>query len=81
MLGRVVVPIVDIECLKRCPLITIVRLSRFQKPIGEFASVYNRYYSRCLENSYSLAPVSRLLTIVSKITRPVRLKSRLGIGQ
>ena len=34
-----------------------------------------------LENSYSLAPVSRLLTTMSKITRPVRLKSRLGTGQ
>ena len=34
------------------------------------------------KNSYSLAPVSRLLlTTVSKITRSIRLKSRLGIGQ
>ena len=59
----------------------MVRLSRFQKPIGKLASVYHRLYSRCLENSYSLAPVSRLLTTVSKITHSVRLKSRLGIGQ
>ena len=27
------VPIVDVECLKRCPTIAMVRLSRFQKPI------------------------------------------------
>ena len=40
MLGRVVVPIVDVECLKRCPAIAMVRLSRFQKSIGELASVY-----------------------------------------
>ena len=33
MLGRVVVPIVDVECLKRCPAIAMVRLSRFQKSI------------------------------------------------
>ena len=59
----------------------MVRLSRFQKPIGKLASVYHRLYSRCLENSYSLAPVSRLLTTVRKITCPLRLKSRLGIGQ
>ena len=32
-------------------------------------------------NSYNLAPVSTLLTTVCKITPPVRLKSRLGIGQ
>ena len=42
--------------------------------------MYHRYYSRCLENSYNLASVSRLLTTVSKITRDVRLKFRLGIG-
>ena len=45
------------------------------------ANVYHRQYSGCLENSYSLAPVSRLLTTVRKITRPVRPKYRLGIGQ
>ena len=38
-------------------------------------------YSRCLENSYNLASVGRLLTTVSKITRDVRFKFRLGIGQ
>ena len=32
-------------------------------------------------NSYNLALVSRLLTTVRKITRDVRVKSRLGIGQ
>ena len=34
-----------------------------------------------LENSYTLASVSRLLTTVSKITRDVRPKFRLGVGQ
>ena len=58
-----------------------VGLSRFQKPIGELAGLYHRSNSRCLENSYNLAPVSRLVTTVSKITRDVRLKSRLRIGQ
>ena len=43
MLGRVVVPIVDVEFLKRCLAIAMVRLSRFQKSIGELASVYHRY--------------------------------------
>ena len=38
MLGRVVVPIVDVEYLKRCPAIAMVRLSRFQKPIEELAT-------------------------------------------
>ena len=36
---------------------------------------------RCLENSYSLALVSRLLTTVRKITHPDRPKFQLGIGQ
>ena len=39
MLGGVVVPIVDVECLKKCPVMVKVGLSRFQKPIGELASV------------------------------------------
>ena len=42
MLGGVVVPIVDVECLERCPAIAMVVLSRFQKPIRELASVYHR---------------------------------------
>ena len=48
---------------------------------GELASIYHRYYSRCLEISYSMAPVSKLLTAISKIMQPVslRLKSQLGI--
>ena len=75
------VPIADVGCQKKCPAMIKVGLSRFQKLIGELASVYQRYYSRCLENSYNLASVSRLLTTVSKITRDVRLKFRLGIGQ
>ena len=81
VLGEIVVPIADVGCQKKCPAIIKVGLSRFQKLIGELASVYHRYYSRCLENSYNLASVSRLLTTVSKITRDVRLKFRLGIGQ
>ena len=44
-----------------------VGLSRFQKPIGELASVYHRWYARRLENSYNLALVSRLLTTLCKI--------------
>ena len=81
VLGRVVVTIVGVECLKKCPVMVKVGLSRFQKPIGELASVYHRWYARRLENSYNLTPVSRLLTTLCKITRPVRLGSRLGIGQ
>ena len=45
MLGRVVVPIVDIEYLKRCPPIVIVTTSKVKsipKPIGELESVYHR---------------------------------------
>ena len=57
------------------------RVKSIQKLIGELASVYNRQYSRCLENSHNLASVSRLLTTVSKVTRDVRLKFRLEIGQ
>ena len=81
VLGGIVVPIADVGCEKKCPAMVKVGLSRFQKLIGELASVYHRYYSRCLENSYNLASVSRLLTTVSKITRDVRVKFRLGIGQ
>ena len=75
VLGRVVVPIVDVECLKKCTATVKVKLSRFQKPRGELASVWHRLYSGCLENSYNLAPVSRLLTTVCKTTRPVKLRS------
>ena len=81
VLGGIVVPIADVGCEKKCPAMVKVGLSRFRKLIGELASVYHRYYSRCLENSYNLASVSRLLTTVSKITRAVRLKFRSGIGQ
>ena len=42
VLGEVVVPIVDVECQKKCPAIVEVGLSRFQKSIGELASVYHR---------------------------------------
>ena len=79
VLGGVVVPVADVGCQNKCPAMVNVGLSRFQKPIGESASLYHRQNPRCLENSYNLASVSRLLTTVSKITRDVRLKSRLGI--
>ena len=81
VLGGIVVPIADVGCHKKCPAMVKVGLSRFKKLIRELASVYHRYYSRCLENSYNRSSVSRLLTTVSKITRDVRLKFRLGIGQ
>ena len=81
VLGGIVVPIANVGCHKKCPAMVKVGLSRFQKLIRELASVYHRYYSRCLENSYNRSSVSRLLTTVSKITRDVRLKFRLGIGQ
>ena len=81
VLGGIVVPLADVGCHKKCPAMVKVGLSRFQKLIGELADVYHRYYSRCLENSYTLASVSRLLTTVSKITRDVRPKFRLGVGQ
>ena len=80
VLGGIVVPIADVGCQKKCPAMVKVGLSRFQKLIGELASVYHRYYSRCVENSYNLASVSRLLTTMNKITSDVRLKFRLGIG-
>ena len=64
----------------KCPAMVKVELSRFQKPIGELASLYHRQNSRRLENSCNLASVSRLLTTVRKITRDVRVKSRLEIG-
>ena len=54
VLGGFVVPLVDVECLK-CKAMVKVGLSRFQKPIGELASVYHREYARRLENSYNLA--------------------------
>ena len=53
MLGRVVVPIVDVE--RRVP-----------KEVSGYCNCKVKsitgYTSRCLENLYSLAPVSRLLT-------------------
>ena len=39
VLRGVIVPVVDVECLKKCPAMVKVGLSRFQKPIGELASV------------------------------------------
>ena len=75
--------VADVGCQKKCSAMVKAGLSQFQKLIGELASVYHRKYSltRCLENSYNLASVSRLLTTVCKITHDIRLKFRLGIGQ
>ena len=42
VLGGVVVPVADVGCQKKCPAMVKVGLSRFQKPIGELASVYHR---------------------------------------
>ena len=60
VLGGVVIPMVEAECLKKSAAVIKVGLSRFRKPIGGLASVYHRWYSRCLKNSYNLAPVCRL---------------------
>ena len=37
VLRGVVVPVVDVECLKKCPAMVKAGLSRFQKSIGELA--------------------------------------------
>ena len=50
VLSGVVVPIVDVECLKKCLAMVKVGLSRFQKPIGKLASVYHRECSGRQEN-------------------------------
>ena len=42
VLGRIVVPIADVGCQKKCPAMVKVGLSRFQKLLGELASVYHR---------------------------------------
>ena len=42
VLGGIVVPIADVGCQKKCPAMVKVGLSRFQKLIGELASVYYR---------------------------------------
>ena len=42
VLGGIVVPIADVRCQKKCPAMAKVGLSRFQKLIGELASVYHR---------------------------------------
>ena len=42
VLGGVVVPVADVGCQKKCPAMVKVGLSRFQKLIGELASVYHR---------------------------------------
>ena len=39
VLGGVVVPIADVGCQTKCP--AMVKVGRFQKPIGELASVYH----------------------------------------
>ena len=78
VLGGIVVPIADEGCQKKCPAMVKVGLSRFQKLMGNWQACIT---DSTLENSYNLASVSRLLTTVSKITRDIRLKFRLGIGQ
>ena len=40
--GGIVVPIADVGCQKKYPAMVKVGLSRFQKLIGELASVYHR---------------------------------------
>ena len=42
VLGGVVIPVVDIERLKKCPVIVKAGLSRFRKQIEGLASVYHR---------------------------------------
>ena len=42
VLGGVMVPIVDVECLERCRAMIKVGLSRFQKPIEELAKRVSR---------------------------------------
>ena len=42
VLGGVVVPVADVGCQKKRPAMVKVELSRFQKPIGESASLYHR---------------------------------------
>ena len=42
VLGGIVVPKADVGCQKKCPAMVKVGLSRFQKLIGELASVYHR---------------------------------------
>ena len=66
VLGGIVVQIADVACQKKCLAMVKVGLIRFQKLIGELASVYHRLYSRCLENSYNLASLSRPLTTVRR---------------
>ena len=66
VLGGIVVQIADVACQKKCPAMVKEGLIRFQKLIGELASVYQRLYSRCLENSYNVASVSRPLTTLRR---------------
>ena len=42
VLGGVVVPVADVGCQNKCPAMVKVGLSRFQKPLGESASLYHR---------------------------------------
>ena len=49
MLGRVVVPMVDVECPK------VKTIPKADRGIGKRVS---KVVPRCLENSYSLTPVS-----------------------
>ena len=68
VLGGVVVPLVDVECRKKCTAMFKVELSRFHKPIGKLASVYHREYARRLENSCNLATYHLVQNYASRQT-------------
>ena len=76
VLGGFVVLLVDVECLEKCAAMVKVRLSRFQKPIGELASVA----TDSTQDVWKIH-ITWLHTTLCKITCPVRLRPRLGIGQ
>ena len=44
VLGGIVVPIADVGCQKKSSVMVKVGLSRFEKMIGELASVYHRNF-------------------------------------
>ena len=63
------VPLIDVECLKKCTAMAKVGFSRFQKPIGELASVYHRQHAKRLENSYKLATYHLVQNYASRQTQ------------
>ena len=42
VLGGFAVPLVDVECLKKCAAMVKVGFSRFQMPIGELAQIVGK---------------------------------------